>query len=350
MRRRDFMALAGGAAVMAASSPLSRAIAGHAVRAPAVHTKRRFVMGCAVPRSAGGTYDRAARLAGRLAGKLGDAVVIDVATVDVGSRAAFAAGRADMMFAAECENVDEAPALAFFCGLPGRFASAPAAAEAWLSAAGEHVWRRAHGQIALRPIYAGTEGTRPSLWSRQKLESLAGINIATASTLHAEVAAALGATVVALQPSAYAAALDDGVVDAVEVSSIEDALALGIVGIARYCLDGALAPHAGPVALTCAPAVLKSVPMLGSLAVREDVWEFARLTRTESERNHLALRAAVAASRYCQFDAPSGDLRNAVDRLAEAVLADYASRDDACREAGGITMAALRFGGKQIAL
>lgn len=345
MNRREFFAAAGAIAANALTANFTARA--KELPAPALHTKRRLVLVCAYPKSAAGTHDVAACLASRLERLLGGgSVEIEVKASTLGSIDALKSGGAHMTLAGEGANVGRIPALAFVSGLPGRFAHDPNFAGGWLTGSGQRLWHQAHQETGLLPLYAGSQGVSPGIWSRRPISSFSGLKIAAAPGPRADVLSALGTQTTPLAPADYADALSSGAVDAVELSSLEDAIALGVVRAAPYCLNSALAPHAGPLALTFAPSLWHGLPQAVRTAVRQDILAFAAHRQVRASENEDALKAALSAAFGCAFQQLNTAKIATIDRLSEAIIADYASRNAACRALGGAAMATM-FAGRE---
>lgn len=324
MDRREFLAASAGAIAGAAFTPAQVSTA--PPRSPALHTRRQLRMVCAYPSAPAGTFDTAHGIAVRLESIIGAGYRINLETCCTGSIAAFEAGAAEIVFATEAANARRLPALAATTGLPGAFAQNPEDARDWLTGAGGRLWHHMHDATGLQPLYAGPEGSLPSLWSRRPIESFSGLKVASIAPLRGEVLKGLGADLIALAPSDFAGALASGEIDAVEVVSQADALALGVARIARFCLEGAVAAHAGSHALTFNPALWGSFTPATRAAVTALANTFPSQVFSKTAANELALKAAVQTALGVTYSRAGERVQAAVDRLSEAVIADFESR------------------------
>lgn len=283
-------------------------------------------MVCEYPPGHSGTADTAFALSNRLEHLLGEDYRIELASSSIGSIAAFRDGTADITFASETANAADVPALAATTGLPGRFALSPETARNWLMSEGGNPWHRMHDTAGLHPLYAGPEGTTPSLWSRLPLLTLSGIKVASTAPLRGEVLKGLGAEVVHLAPADFADALASGTIDAVEISTIADAMALGVVGVARHALEGLMGVHAGTRALTFRPSLWQTLTPAAQAAVTKLAQIFPDQMYSKAVANEPALKTVLQSAFRVNFSCDGGQIQTAVDRLSEAVIADFQSR------------------------
>lgn len=342
MNRREFLHAASGAALgmVAAQTGALAASSASAPAAPAVHTTRRLVLATPYPAAASGTHDAAVTLARKLEHLLGE-VSLEVREDSRGSLAAFEAADADITLASEALNITACPPLALVAGLPGRFAPSLDATRTWLTGKGHRLWTRAHAPARLVPLYAGSEGEIPALWSKRRLDAVSGLTIAAAPGLRSEVLAGLGAKVITLAPGTLREALATGAIDSAEIASLEDALALGIPDIAPHCLEGLTAAHAGPLAFTVAPRHWRMLSPARRQAIADLARTFGFDHSRRQQHNAPALKAALAQARGLRFSTPPPALSAMVDRLSEAVVADLAARFPNLAR-GAIAAAALR--------
>jgi TRAP-type mannitol/chloroaromatic compound transport system substrate-binding protein len=324
MDRREFLAASAGAIASAAIAPAQALTA--RPQTPALRTRQHLRMFCEYPSAAAGTFDTAYALSVRLQRILSEGYRIEVATSCIGSIAAFREGAAEIVFASEAANTTHLPALAATTGLPGRFAQKPQDARTWLTQAGGSLWHRLHEATGLQPIYAGPEGTLPSLWSRSPLESFCGLKVASAAPLRGHVLKGIGADLIALAPAEYADALASGTVDAVEMPSVADAIALGLARVTRNCLEGAVGAHSGTRALTFSPVLWRSLTPHERAAVTRLAQKFPYEIFSKTAANEQALKAAAHANLGVNFSRTGEHIQATLDRLSEAVIADFQSK------------------------
>jgi TRAP-type mannitol/chloroaromatic compound transport system substrate-binding protein len=298
-----------------------------------LHLTTRHKLACAWPQSAGGTFDAALDIARVIEATLEGCSVEVVPD---------APAMAEFSFGAEHVHASTNPALGFCAGLPGRFALPPPAAAAWLTGDGERLWQDASARtLRSLPLFAGCEGASPALWSARDIQNFAGLKVAGSAGLPAELLAAAGATSVGVPAAEYARALADRRIDAVYVASLEDALMLGLPRTAGHCLEGALAAHGGPLALRVAHDVWHSLPAGAQNRLRKQVAKSGTRRYTRVAGNHRALMNALREAHGLRTQRAGETLQGTLDRLSEAIVADFSSRDALCRTIGGASMAVL---------
>jgi TRAP-type mannitol/chloroaromatic compound transport system substrate-binding protein len=224
--RRSFLAT--GAAVLAAP-----AIA----RAQGAPRRLRLVTSWA--RNFPGPGVSARRLAERINTLAAGALQIDV----------FAAGEivpAFQVFDAVSQgSVDVAHTASIFWGgkMPAAplmttqpFGFGPTEHTAWLAGEGQALWDELYAPFGVRAFVAGNTGPSAAGWFRREITSLAdlrGLRI-RATGLGGEVLSGLGATALAIPPADTYAALERGVIDAVELLAPANDLPLGLARIAPF--------------------------------------------------------------------------------------------------------------------
>lgn len=324
MNRREFLAATAGVISGAVIPPAQASKVDPHM--PAVHTRRNLRMVCDYPPGPAGTADTAFALSKRLEHLLGEDYRIELISGHTGSIAAFRDGTADITFASETANAACLPALAATTGLPGRFALSPESARIWLTATGGNLWHRMHRLTGLQPLYAGPEGATPTLWSSQPLQSFSGLIVASAAPLRGEVFKGLGAELVPLAPADFAEALANGTIDAVETATVADAMALGVVRVARHALEGAAGAHSGSRALTFRPSLWQTFTPRAQAAVTKLAQIFPDQMYSQIAANEPALKTVLQSAFRINFAHAGDQIQTAVDRLSEAIIADFQSR------------------------
>lgn len=332
MNRRDVIT-SSGAAALCAILPAGGSLASPLAK-PAIHAIKRLRLACDWPQAAGGTFDAALDVARTIEIALGNCAV---EVVPAGSTAA----DADISFGNEHAHAVDNSALALIAGLPGRFALPPLASAHWLTTSGERLWQEAAQRTAqVIPVYAGCEGTRPTLWSRHEIANFSGLKTAGAAGLCAELLSAAGATRVDLPVAEWVPALTAGTIDAVHVAGLEDALVLGLPRHARYCLTGAIAAHGGPLALRIPAGLWHALPDHVRQHLRARVTTAGSRHTARMAQNDCTLRNAMTEAfglRVLEQVPPN--LQTTIDRVAEAIMADCAGRDTLSSRIGGASMA-----------
>lgn len=333
MNRREIITTAAAAAMCAALPAAPAAAAQHS--APALHWAKRLRLACAWPQAAGGTYDAALDIA-RAVERALDAPVEIIATGEHDPES-------DLTFGSEQTNAAQDPALGLIGGLPARFALPPDATACWLTGPGADLWQEAVARTAPAiPLYAGCEGVSPSLWSRREIYSLSGLRIVGAEGVFGDLLAAAGATTVAMPQKQWSDALAAGEIDAAHLASAEDALTLGVQRHARHCLPAVLTAHGGPLAMRVPTRLWRGFGAAARQRLRREVAESGLRRHARSANNHDALLAAMCEAHGLTLHSQTPvTLQRTIDRLSEAIVADYSGRDVLCRRLGGASMAQL---------
>ena len=118
------------------------------------------------------------------------------------------------------------------------FGLTPAAHIGWLQAGGQALWDELYATQGVKPLVGGNTGPSAGGWFKREIASLAdlkGLRIRSTG-LGGEVYNALGATAIAIAPSETYAALERGVIDAVELLAPVNDQPTGMQRIAPYCL------------------------------------------------------------------------------------------------------------------
>ncbi len=107
---------------------------------------------------------------------------------------------------------------------------------AWLAAGGQALWEELYRPFKVQPFVAGNTGPSSAGWFRKPVRSLADIKgLRIRSTgIGGEVYQALGLTAMAIPPGDTYAALERGVIDAVELLAPANDLPLGLHKVAPY--------------------------------------------------------------------------------------------------------------------
>lgn len=181
----------------------------------------------------------ARRIAERITALSGGALTIDV----------FAAGEIvpalNVFDAVATATVEMGHTAALFWG--GKMPVAPvfttfpfgpdaAAHQAWLLRGGQTLWDELYAPHNVKPLLGGNTGPSAAGWFRKEvrtLDDLKGLRI-RATGLGGELYAALGATPIAVPPADTYAALERGVVDAVELLAPVNDAPLGFSRIAPF--------------------------------------------------------------------------------------------------------------------
>jgi TRAP-type mannitol/chloroaromatic compound transport system substrate-binding protein len=118
------------------------------------------------------------------------------------------------------------------------FGLTPAAHLGWLDAGGQALWDDLYAPFKVKACVGGNTGPSSAGWYKREIKSLAdmkGLRI-RATGIGGEVFGALGATATAIAPGDTYAALERGVIDAVELLAPANDQPLGLNQIAPYCV------------------------------------------------------------------------------------------------------------------
>jgi len=184
----------------------------------------------------------AQRLADRIGALSGGRLTVDVLAAGelvpaFGVFDAVSQGAAEMAHTASFFWQGKVPGAVFFTTVP--FGLTPPEHVSWVErGGGQDLWDDLYAPFGIKPYMAGNTGFQMGGWFKQpvaSLDDLAGLNIRSAG-LGAEVFRRLKMNAVAIPPGEIFAALDSGVVDAVEFLGPFSDQALGFDKAAPYYL------------------------------------------------------------------------------------------------------------------
>lgn len=115
------------------------------------------------------------------------------------------------------------------------FGPGPTEHMAWLQSGGQELWDELYASFSVKPFVGGNTGPSAAGWFRREIRSAAdikGLRI-RATGIGGEVYSALGATAIAVPPGDTYAALERGVIDAVELLAPANDAPLGLFRIAQ---------------------------------------------------------------------------------------------------------------------
>ncbi|MEQ1717662.1 MAG: hypothetical protein ABL907_17070 [Hyphomicrobium sp.] len=356
MNRRDFITSATFAAAAAGFAGAAGArVAAKDIppSAPYVVPRRTrdLVLASPYAPSASGHADAAFALARRLERALDGRVRIHLETHAAGTIDALNAGTADLYFATGHADVHHAPALAYFAGLPWQLGMDAAAFDAWIyQRGGEAMWDESLSPFAIKPLLAGHDGAtaRPNgihtggssggIWSRAPLTQWTGLRIASEG-LASEVLKALGAEPVRLAPSDIATALDKGAIDAADAGSLDLAASLGLMRVARHCIEPGVTAQGSSLILSIRRRLWDDFSGATQHVMRTTARETGRERWAATVRNGAALRGALRNAYNVQFTTIAPASAIAPQRVSEAIVADLASRSAFCGRLNGVYVA-----------
>lgn len=208
------------------------------------------------------------------------------------------------------------------------FGLTPSAHIGWLAAGGQALWDELYAPQGVKPLVGGNTGPSAGGWFRREITTLAdikGLRI-RATGLGGEVYSALGATAIAIAPSETYAALERGVIDAVELLAPVNDQSLGLERIAPYYLfPGFNKPNGVSETLISLPLWQALLPHLKEIIIAACHAEHDQALGEAEIANGRALRE-MAAHGVKPRVFPS-DLVAAARIAAEAALVRIAAKD-----------------------
>ncbi len=321
MDRREFLITSGGAAVAVTS-----AVAAEAASPPAAQdahpdaTVLRLSMGWTdAPQ---GPADSARRLARRIQDMTGGRYRFEI------SADPSATDESDLVHGTAHDFAGSHPAFAYFGGLPGSTGLAAQDFAHWIAVGGgQMLWDDLAGQHGWKPLLAGHLGEAPPLWSREAitgLRDLAGQRV-VAQGLGAEVARALGAEGVPVTADATAA-LQDGTAIAVEAGLLTG-LASGLARATRHATGNGLNARGTAVSLNVRLSVWDRLSEADRAIFAAAAAEEFQLSLAEARAHEHVARRALSSGFGVTFAAWPTEISEAIDRVAEAIVAHVAGCD-----------------------
>lgn len=231
MTRIDRRKLLGAGVLAAAALP-----APHVARA---QTQRKWRCVTSWPKNLPGPGISAERLAKRITDMSNGEIAIEVfpagtivpafAVLD-----ALSTGTVELGHTASIFWAGKMPVAPVFTTAP--FGLSPLQHRAWLISGGQTLWDELYARRNVKPFVGGNTGPSAAGWFRSPVRSLAdlkGLRI-RATGFGGEIFNALGATAAAIPPAETYAALERGVIDAVELLAPMNDAPLGLARIARH--------------------------------------------------------------------------------------------------------------------
>jgi TRAP-type mannitol/chloroaromatic compound transport system substrate-binding protein len=275
-----------------------------ALAAPAIvnaQPARKWRCATSWPKSLPGPGVSAERLAQRITTMSNGALAIEVfaANTIVPPLAVFDAvstGTIEMGHTASLFWVGKMPAAPLFCTVP--FGLSPTHHMSWLARGGQQLWDELYAPAGVKAFVGGNTGPSAGGWFRREIKSLAdikGLRI-RATGLSGEIYAALGATAIVIPPGETYAALERGVIDAVELLAPANDLPLGLHKIApHYLFPGFNKPN-GPSELLIGQKTWASLPAHLQAIIETACHAEHEIALAEAETaNAAALKELVAA-------------------------------------------------------
>jgi TRAP-type mannitol/chloroaromatic compound transport system substrate-binding protein len=330
MHRRAFLKSTGAAAASATAgvSAISPAAAESVVAPHARSHKLRLAFAWAD--DIAGPGEQAVRLARRIERATAGRLEL-VTTTPVRGIEALAASEADLVHGTELRRVDADAAFGFFGGLPGAAGLAPHDLDAWIGVGGgQELWDDLAGAFGAKPLLVGHLGERPALWSTAPIESLAdlaGCRVHALGLAH-DVLRGAGAEPVALPEERIAEALARGDIAAAECGGALASLALGVPRVAKHVAGFSLSPAGTALSLAVRRGVWDDLGASDQTIIAACAAEELRLSLAETRAHEALVRTTLAARYGVRFAPPDPGSAAAIARLADAVVADLAGRDD----------------------
>ncbi len=208
------------------------------------------------------------------------------------------------------------------------FGLGPHAHVGWLQNGGQSLWDELYAPFGVKPFVGGNTGPSAGGWFKREIASAAdikGLRI-RATGLGGEVYSALGATAIAIPPADTYAALERGVIDAVELLAPVNDQPLGLQRIApHYLFPGFNKPNGASETLVALP-IWRALPEHLRAIIQSACHAEHDLALGEAEiANGRALREL--ASQGAKPRLLPDDLLAAARPAAEAVLARVAAKD-----------------------
>ena len=333
MDRRGFLKSTGvAAALVAAPAAATKASAGSSPAAPAVLTgPRRFGMSSNWADSVSGPADIAHRLALRIHEASGGQLQLTLKHASpTNASASFAESEIEFHHGCEHDRSSLHPAFAYFTGLPSSSGLAAADLETWISySGGQELWDDLAASYGYKPLLAGHLGTAPMLWTTRPLsdrDSFRDLRIAGIGPT-ADLARALGANPVAIQPQQLPLALETADVDAVEFGAILNAMGAGITQRARFGYAPGLAQSGTAVALNIRLDVWEGLSSADRAIITACASEAYRRSLSEARLSNSVLLETLNRKHPLKLAALPEDVAAALPHLSKAVVANLAGYD-----------------------
>lgn len=341
MDRREFLITTGAAAAATASATAAAAEA--PVAAPVIRSdarELRFAMPW--PDNGQGFGDSARRLLRRIEIASDGRYRFSVQGVSESGPAAVGAGDGDLYHGLAHDLADRHPAFAYFGGLPGHLGMAAYDHAAWIEVGGgQSLWDDLAAEAGVKPLVAGHSGHIHGLWSMRPITSLADL---AGEKVHVrgparDVVRALGAEPVTLAAADVAGALGSGRILAAEWGGVLASSAAGIAAVAKHHTAFGVTRHGSTLALHIAEPVWTSLSAADQALFAACAAEEHRTSLAEARGHEMMMRTALR-TRGLDFSGLPSDLKDAMERVSDAVIAHIAGKD---ARAGRINASYMAF-------
>ncbi len=256
-----------------------------------------------------------------------------------GSRKPFemlAAGNVEAVFGYEAAKASLHPAFAYFAGLPGPLTLPASRISDWLTSdlTRDH-WDRLSAALGVKTLHAGHTITRATLWSPDPLSSLDQLadRSVYCDGLAADVIEGLGGRPArANGPQRALNAHRDAIVLCRQAA---DGVALGLAEMKPFVTTTTLGGEASVSTLTVHRGFWDRLPGEARTELSEACHHLAASGARGAHASNAGgdeaiLRALVEAGKITSYDVP-GAIAFALNRVAEAVIADIAAFDSHAR-------------------
>lgn len=239
-------------------------------------------------------------------------------------------GEADLYFGTENHNLSFHPAFAFFAALPGAGTFNADDLVAWLTiGGGQELWDDLAADYNVKPFLAGHLGRWPGLWSTRPIDSLAdlaGQRVAVQG-LAREVMRGIGAEPVQIAAEDLADALRAGDIAAAEYGGPLTSLGLGLPGAAPHLNGFGILEGGIGLSLGLRRSLWDRLGTADRTILAAVAAEAAQLTIAEMRAHEKPMRSLIRDRFGTAFRPFPSDVAIAVDRIAEAVVAEAGSTD-----------------------
>ncbi len=241
---------------------------------------------------------------------------------------------ADIVLDSEQAYVSKHPAFAYFAGLPSRQTLGTNDLGAWLTAGGgQSMWDELAGEFDEKPLLVGHLGERPGLWSTTPLRSLADFKSTRISALGlgANVLRALGAEAVDVGSNSLADALATGSVTAVEFAGPYVSHMLNLHKHAHHVATSGIHLNGSTLSLRIKRAFWERLSPSHQAAITSAAETAYRTSVSENQAHTAIIKKAMLQTDGVKFMPFAADIRLALSKVGETVVAETAGTDAAAR-------------------
>jgi TRAP-type mannitol/chloroaromatic compound transport system substrate-binding protein len=328
MDRREFLKSTGAAAAAAtAVTTAATDTAAATLATPSVAKGlRELRLAISWEESSAGAADWARRLAQNISQMSGGRYRIVPEFNAADGIAAVRAGEADLYFGA-VDHLGAHRGLAFFAGLPGDLGISPDRLQAWISVGGgQALWDDLAGDLGIKPLLAAHTGSQSYLVATERIDSM-GALAGRKAQLHGlarDVGRGLGLEPVSLAPGQIADAMQRGEVLVAECCCAIVSYALRLPRVAPYSAGTSINRQGTALALGVRRSLWVDLGATDQAMFSAAAASEYQLSLAEEEAHRHLLHPAVPAERTWPL---AGELRHAIRRISDAVVAHAAGTD-----------------------